>query len=444
MDLLQRIEARRKAKERAWPVGAGALAGYEDVHGHDQTRFSPEEYGDYIATSNDIYSAAQLRARLLSSLRLEAYRGRGTDKLAMPDHPSGRLLRYVNPFWTGHRLARMDELSMSLWGMSYWAVEKDRKVPKELWWLKPSRVKPVPHESGYLKEFLYESVTGQVIPFRPDEIVWFRYPNPIEEFSALSPLAAARLAADSSTAMMQSNRNLFKQGLQLGGLITPPEDKVSFTQDQATDLERLMQRRFTGSDRAHRWAVLRFEAQFKALNITPKDAEFAVGMNMTLRQVCNAYGIPSPLLNDLEHATLANVRELMRGFWENTLVPDAEFKAADIEEQYLPMWRGTRPDHVAYDFTQVPSLQESASEAWGRDRQAIEVGLLTINEVRKSKGLPAVAWGDVYWAPVNKSAVTDNNSKPQGDTAAAPDMSATDEEARALLSALNGRDWSLR
>lgn len=407
LDEVRLARRRMLRQERAWPVGQGELLGPDAILGHDQSEFSPESYGEYAATSNEVYSAASLRARLMSGLSLNLFQGRGAEKSAANDSPAAKLLRYVNPFWTWPRLARMDELSMCTWGQSFWAIERDSGgIPKEIWWVKPSRMRPVPHESGYLEGFLYQSVSGQQIPFRPDEVVWFRYPNLNDEFSPLSPLSAARLAADTAHAMMTSNNNLFKNGMQVGGLIVPATDKVSFSPEQAEDLSKQLEKRLKGVDKAHRWAVLRYEAQFKQMNITPKDAEFIMGINLTLRQVCNAYGIPSPLLNDLEHATLANVRDLMRGFWENTLVSDANLRAAEIEEQFLPMFRRQRgADHVAYDFSSVPSLQESSSESWARERQAIEVGALTINEWRESKGMPPVEWGNVYWAQVNRTPV---------------------------------------
>ena len=404
MGLLERIAARRR-KERAWPVGKGELVAPDYAYGHDQSEFSPEEYGSYAATSNDVFSVVALRARMMSGLNLRFYRGRGSEKAEVLDHPAVAQFRKVNPFWTSSRLARMDEMCMGLWGETYWALEPGaRGQPGEIWWLKPSRVRPVPHESGYIQGYAYHSVSGQIIPFTPDEIVWFRYPNPIDEFSALSPLAAARLAADTSEAMMRSNNALFKQGLQIAGLITPPADKVTFSEEQANDLQRQLERRLTGADKAHRWAVMRYEAQFKQLQITPKDAEFVSGLNMSFRQTCRVYGIPSPLLNDLEHATLANAREYERIAWNGTMVPDSAFRAQEIEEQYLTRFRGG-PDHCAFDYTQVSALQESATESWTREAQALDRGAITINEWRKGKGMPPVSWGDRPYLPVNKAPV---------------------------------------
>jgi len=430
MDLIQRVADRKRRAEqrrgeRAWPVGKGELISPEYAYGHSDDRFSPEEYGNYAVTSNDVYSVVALRARMMSGLNLKFYRGRGSDKLEIADHWAVQQYRKVNPFWTSARLSRMDEFSMGLWGESYWALEPgERGKPGEIWWLKPSRVRPIPHETGYIQGYAYHSVSGDIIPFEPHEIVWFRYPNPIDEFSALSPLAAARLAADTSESMMRSNSALFKQGLQIAGLIVPPADKVTFSAEQAEDLQQQLERRMTGADKAHRWAVLRYEAQFKQMSITPKDAEFVAGLNMSFRQVCRAYGIPSPLLNDLEHATLANAREFERIAWDSALRPDANFRAAEIEEQYLTRFRGG-PDHCAYDFTEVSALQESATESWTREAQALDRGAITINEWRKSKGWPSVPWGDQPWLPVNKAPVVDGQlqlpSAPDKPAASLPD-----------------------
>lgn len=427
MGFLDRIAEAKRGDSPAlsWPV--------RDVVGAPEfghpSPFDQEKYADYIVTSNEIFSVVSLRARQMAGLQLNLYRGRDADKqLAPANHPAVRVLDYVNPFWSAERLNRMDEMSMGIWGESYWAVEKDSAgVPTEIWWLKPTRVKPVEDRDKYLKGFVYTSATGERIPFRPDEIVWFRYPHPGDEFAAMSPLAAARLAADTAAAMTRSAEQLHNQGLQLGGVIVPAKDKVTFKQGQAEELEQLLDKRWSKPKNRARWSVLRYEAQFLPMNITPKDAESLGGLNLSLRQVLNAYGVPSPLLNDLEHSTLANLKELTRWLWEGALQPDAKLRAAEIREQFLPMFKGgNKLDWAEYDFTKIAALQESQSEAWTREAQAMDRGALLINEWRRSKGMPDVPWGDVYWAPVNKVAVSMDNPSGgvEGTAAAAKDVRA--------------------
>ena len=415
VDLVRAERDRRPAA--AWPVGTAALSSIDSTYGHDDETYSPEKYGDYLVTSNEVFSAAMLRARAMAGLSLKLYDRDGPEKTEVTRGPEYELLRHVNPFWTRRRLAMMDELAMCLWGESFWAIERDRAgQPSEIWWLKPSRVRPVPHESGYLAGFLYEPVQGgSPIVFGRAEIVWFRYPNPLDEFSALSPIAAARLGADTASAMMRSNRNMFTNGMQLGGIVTPDTDKVSFSSEQAAELEQMLGKRFKGADKAHKWAVLRYEAKFQQMQVSQKDAEYVEGLNITLRQVANAYGIPVPLLNEMSHATLANAREYERLLWTHAMVPDAQLRAEEIVEQFLPLFR-TRTRWAEFDFSKIAALQESEAEQWKREAEAIREGALTINEWRASKGMKPVEWGGVWWAPVNKSAVTDAGSDPQGDT----------------------------
>lgn len=423
MALLDRVVARRtQALTRSWPVGLGTVSPWETTTGHDDQRFSPEFFGDYLAKSNDIYSVVSARARLLSGLDLKFYKGRGTKKKEVDSGRPVDLYRWVNAHWTASRLARMDEMSMGVWGESYWALEPPNRTNPlgEIWWLKASRVRPAPDVLDYLDGYLYyPQMGGQPIHFTNEEIVWFRYPNPIDEFSPLSPLAAARLAADTASSMMKSNQQLFDQGMQLAGLVTPPSDKMVFSQKQVEDLEAHMKSRFSGPKNAHRWAVLRYEAQFKQMGVTPKDAEFVAGLGMTFRQVCRAYGMQAALHNDLEQASPGDTAALGRLEWSRALAPDAVFRADEIREQYLPRFlrdKDTRglPDHCEFDFTAVPELQESQSEVWDRDTAALDRGMITINEWRNRNGMASVAWGNEPWLPLNKAQYIDGKLQVPG------------------------------
>jgi HK97 family phage portal protein len=446
MGLLERMaEVKAESMARAWPVGETVmLAGNK---GHDDARFSPENYGDYLATSNDIYACANLRAKRMSRLNPLLFDGYGTDRVTVTEHPAVDLLRKVNPFWTFQRLMRMDELSMCVWGETYWAVQRDgRGNPVEIWWMKPSQVRPIVHESSYLAGYSYQPASGgDPIRFGVDEVIWFRYPNPIDQFSALSPLAAARLAADTATDMTKSNQAMFRQGMQMAGTITPPSDgnrAVSFSSDQATELETDLANRFTGSRNAHRWAVLRFDAKFNPMGVTQKDADFIAGLNMSFRQVCRVYGISPALLGDLEHATLANVASFDLALWVE-LQCDADFRAAEITEQFLPMFRAG-PDEMEWDYSRIPALQEAETSVWDREAQQLDRGVVTVNEVRAGRGKPPVPWGDAPWMPVNKAQVSDDEHNPSNEPQVAqvptPEVFDDEETAdmRRILSAFNG------
>ena len=151
MGALDRILNRavaRGAQQRSYPVGRGDVYGWETQWGHDDTRFSPDELeAEKYATSNDVYSVVSARARLLSGLDLKFFKGSGTKKKEIESGRPIELYQWVNEFWTPNRLARMDEMSMGLWGETFWAIEPPSKESPlgEIWWLNASQVFPAPH-----------------------------------------------------------------------------------------------------------------------------------------------------------------------------------------------------------------------------------------------------------------------------------------------------------
>lgn len=404
------------AHRRGFVLGPGVVDRFDRWFGRDQSEFAPSEYGSYLATSNAVYVCSTIRADLLSSSKLQLkimQLDRNGDKAEVTEGDLISLLQKVNPFWTQKRLLRMSELSLSLWGQVYWFLERGEsgtQTPREIWWARPDRVKPVPHPEKYISGFLYDPInSGDTIPFSPQEVIWIRYPNPLDEFSGLSPIAAARIAADSASASMHSNRNLFAQGLQLGGFIMPPKDSgMTWTPDQAGEFEKDLQRRFAGVDRAHRWAVLRQEYQIKDMGMTMKDAEFINLLNWSLEDVARAYKIPLDLIGG--QRTYENFSAAMKAVWTHAILPEADFLAEEITEQLLPMFPGVKNAFAEFDSSDVEVLREAETAAWERESGQIEKGAITVNEWREDKGMDPVPWGSVWWAPLLVSPVSSSGS----------------------------------
>ena len=391
---------------RVFVPGPGVVTGAEMAFGIDNERFSPGDYGSYLATSNGVYTCARLRAQLLASLPLKIHRlKKNGDKVEVTSGDLRALLEKVNPFWTFGRLIEMTELSLCLWGQAFWLLSRrgTSGVPAEIWWARSDRITVVPHKQDYLTGFLYRPASGdEPIPFKPSEVIWIRYPNPLDEYAGLSPLAAARLAADTAGAAMRSNYNLFRNGVQLAGLITPPQNG-SLSEEQARTLERQFEARFRGADKAHRWGVLRYDARVTPMSMSPKDAEFLGQLSWSLEEICRAFGVPLDLVGG--QRTYQNVNDARHMLWDQTLAPEARFIATELTEQLLPMFPG-QADLAEFDMSGVEVLHEAATAQWTRVKEQITTGAITINEWRADTGLTAVPWGDAWWAPINLTPIS--------------------------------------
>ncbi|MEX2431190.1 MAG: phage portal protein [Dehalococcoidia bacterium] len=365
-------------------------------------------YGEYYARSADVYAAVKLRAEAVSRPPLIAYvqaGGQGAQSALAPagaDHPVQRLLDTVNPWLSTTGLLTATETYLSLWGAAFWYLERtvgERSAGggpvTGIWPLRPDRVRVVRDAAKYVAGFVYSppQSPGQETPLLPAEVVWFRYFNPLEEMAGFSPLAAARLTADMGIDALRFNREFFRNGAHPQDLVFRVHGTV--TEDQADQFYAKLDQRFRGPGKSHRPIITGDGWEVERLGIDQRDMEWLAGLRWSLETVARTYGVPLPLLEDFSHATLNNVREARRLFWEKTVVPELMLLQGVINDSLLPrLGPSARGVSAAFDLSVIEGLSESESERTQRHVDLVKAGILTVNEVRRERGLPDIARDD--------------------------------------------------
>ena len=350
------------------------------------------EYGRYMATSPSVYAAIKLRADALTRPPLRVYRtgeSGGRRAAVEPSHPAARLLDRVNPWHTRSDLWRATETHLCLWGAAFWAIERDEDGQPELWPLRPDRMVVIPDRRRYVRGFVYRGV-AEPIAYTPEEIVWLRYFNPLEDLAGLSPLAPARLSADMGHEGLRFNRHLLRNSARPDFLLLTNEEM------NETELEEFYTRwemRHQGSGNANRPAVASAVRDVKTLGLSHRDIDFIQGLRWSLEEVSRTYGVPKLLLGDFERATYANVQASERMFWRNTIVPEVRFLEEQLNRMLLPKL-GYPQLTVEFDLSTIEALQEDENNRVQRESALLDRGVLTINEVRRERNLPEVPWGD--------------------------------------------------
>ena len=307
--------------------------------------------------------------------------------------PSIGVLRWirVNPWYTRGDLWRATEIYLNLWGSAFWALERDEHGRWEIWPLRPDRVSVLPDASRYIRGFVYQGRNGSVA-YTADEMVWFRYFNPMDEYAGLSPLAPARLSVDMGKDGLKFNRNFLRNSAQPDFFLLTNE---TMTDSEIEEFYNRWEARFRGPTNAHRPAIASFVRDIKTLGFSHRDMDFIQGLRWSLEEVSRAYGVPKPLLSDLERATFSNINTAERIFWRNTMLPEIQFMEEQLTRMLLPKL-GYGDLEVAFDLSGIEVLREDENSRVARDAQFLDRGVLTINEVRRSRNLPDVSWGDVW------------------------------------------------
>ena len=131
-----------------------------------------------------------------------------------------------------------------------------------------------------------------------------------------------------------------------------------------------------------------------------------------MRRSAGSTVCPSLYCPTLSGQLFANINASERIFWRNTMLPELGFLEEQLNRMLLP--RFGYPDlEVMFDVSSIEAPREDDNSHVSREAQLLDRGVLTINEVRRSRSLPGVPWGDT-WAkapPAARQAVLPEEPK---------------------------------
>lgn len=419
------VAERWTAAWRAFKAAPATVRKTDEALGLDAATWAPSEYGTYLATSNAVYTCVTRRAELLARLPLVVMR-RGPDGQDSPVEagPLPAILDQPNPKYDGTWLVELTQMDLDLWGRAFWMLERGAsgKGPiREMWRARPDQVVVVPSRKDYIAGFFLVDVdSGNRIPYTADEVIYFRYPNPVDELSGLSPLAAARLAADVGSAAMKANFSLFSQGMMGGGILTPGADgdkAAIWTSAQMEEIGKAFERQLKGVDKAHRWAIFRTPIHAERLSFSPEDMQHLETLKWSLEDVARAYRIPVDMLRG--ETTYENMDAAQRGVYTHAVLPAAWRMANVLNNTLVPLYDKTRKTFVAFDDSQVEVLQENRAEIVTQMNTLFTMGV-PLNKLL-SEFMPEMLpedgdgypWGDVAWMGIGLKPVSDAEPPPE-------------------------------
>lgn len=372
---------------------------FSSLAGEGVTGFTPTEYGKYYFSNTWVYRAVKLRADSVAAAKLRIMREAEGDLVPVDaTHPLQELMDRVNPWWTASDMWRATETYLGIWGGCFWYLDREGESGPELWPLRPDKMKVIRRSgqkdmTSHIAGFEYSGHQGRRIPLTTEEIIWFRYINPLSEMDGASPIAPVRLTVDMGHDAIEFNRNQFKNGVSPNNLAFSVEGVM--TDDEYDDFMRRLENRYKGARNAHKPFVITNGADAKTLGLSARDMEYNEGLNFTVEDVSRAYGIWPELLASGTRAAFRNTPEAVADFWMSTVSSEWTFLETEVTEALMPLFGGNSKGLVAqFDPTGIPALERARAAESRLDLEAVKLGAITVNEWRAEQGRDEVPWGD--------------------------------------------------
>ena len=396
-----------------WLTASSSRAAAADVYPHERTwgisqLWTPTSYADYYQNSVPIFAAIKTRSEAINRAVLLAERlaPQGRWEPTELTHPLQVIANEPNPEMDGRELFSTLEIHLCIWGRAHIAIEIGADAI-ELWPVRPDRLAALPGSGQtYVRGYRYQGRNGNV--FYPDEdIITFSYHNPRQDRTGLSPIAPVRLSADMGIDAVNYNRKAFSNG-GLPDFFMLAEQGATITNQQKDEFYEQWDKRYQGAGKAHRPALVSGIKEVKNASFSARELEWLEGLKWTVADAGRVYGVPEPLIGELSSATLANINSLTKLFWHNTMMGEVARFESKLNTKLLRRL-GYRPEslRIRFDLSKIDALTEEEEPRRRREVEFLEMGVLSINEVRAGRGMPPIPEGDDRDAPSKRRGFRD-------------------------------------
>jgi len=208
------------------------------------------------------------------------------------------------------------------------------------------------------------------------------------EWYGQSPLKAGNKILSKSNSAEDAQMYLY-QNRGVGGIISSDGNQLTpFTDEQAQQLRNTYKQKYSGPTATGEPMFTAAQIKWQSIIMNSKELGFDVDHNMTLRDMCNLYHVPSQLFGDPENQTYSNLNEARKAIYTDAIQP-----ALDAFWDEFNRWLTPSFDEnilVVPDYSQIPELQADKKQTVETMRMAVEAGIATQNEAREAMGLPLV------------------------------------------------------
>ena len=363
--------------------------------GRDYASFADEAYGRNVVA----YQAINRIADAVASVKWMAKRG---DE-EIPNHPLLQLLRRPNPGQSGPQYIRAKVGYLMISGNGYEERVTVGGEVRELYQLRPDRVKVVPASNGFPAGYIY-TANSKAIRFPVDEngnsdLRHLKMFNPLNDWYGMSPVEAGAYAIDQSNESMKWVQSLLQNSARPSGALTT-KDGAELSDDNFNRLKAQIEDQYSGAMNAGRPMLLEGGLSWQQMGLSPADMSLLETKFSAARDICLSFGVPPQLLGIPGDNTYSNYAEARLSFWEDTVIPLLDLIAADWSS-----WLGAPYGiELVPDLDDIPAIVDKRQSLWDMADKSLD---LTINERRALKGYGPVEGGDVLYVTVGQIPITD-------------------------------------
>jgi HK97 family phage portal protein len=180
----------------------------------------------------------------------------------------------------------------------------------------------------------------------------------IKNKRGLSPLQAAYNSLKASNNRLTAQAHLY-ENRGATNIISSGSDLVIGSKERDS-LQKNTDKILGGAKNFNKSIVTTANVRVTPLGMSPTDLKLIEAKELDLRDICNAFGVPSTLFNDQAASTLDNLKVGTKMMYTNAVIPNNEKLVTQFNKSIVPAYSvfENKQLRVRQDLSGIDALQE--------------------------------------------------------------------------------------
>jgi len=368
-------------------------------------------------TAQRVSAAAACRQKIagtISTLRLDILKIDGDTEVKMPRDALWYLLNeqpHQQYTATSHWDNKVSEQLFRGDGFT-WIRRRMNGSIAELMPLPWGAVQPWRMPDGLIRYYISLPEWGIQTWLEPSDVLHFPG-HGFDGVRSMSVIAyGAKNAIGNALAMDDYSGKFFANGAHPSMIIEAPAKMDS---PQVAQLQESFGRKYAGNENAHRLPlVLTQGLKAKEISLSAEDAQLLEARKFQVVDIARAFGVPPHMIGETSGSSAvgAGYEQQARDFVMHTLRLHLKRLEQELNRKLFPRDTGK---FVRFDLGDLIEGDSKAQAEYNRAAlggPGTGPGWMSVNEVRKSKGLPPALDGDKLFVPVDPAKKDPNANSP--------------------------------
>lgn len=351
-----------------------------------------------------VYACVNILASSLAQLPLHVMRKDGKQVEPARDHPLYYLLHDSPNFWqTSYKMREYNQAALLLHGNAYLHLVRDKKgTVVSIESREPQQVQLLKNGNRYTYGYYDESGTQAI---HPEDMIH------LKALGTSLKTGKSVITQHAETIGLGLDAKAFAGGFFNGnarpaGIVTVKQPINQSAWDNFKKMWEKAQNELRRKE--NKTILLPADLDYKALTISPVDAELLSMMKLNRSEIAGIFNVPAHMINDLEKATFSNISEQTIQFIRYSLMPWIVNWEQEINRKAFTQAERKAGYYVKFNLSGI--MRGTPTERANFYHAAITDGWMSRNEARAFEDMNPVDGLDEFLVSVNAAQPTNTNS----------------------------------